>query len=237
MNIKGTTESLVWALRSLLRGIRPSDRFQHDYTIDFDVTVPLPEGATRILEEVVGALREVGVDAIVAEGTLLGLVRDGRLIPHDTDLDLYVVDPSNAVKVVHYLESRGWIVGQHARIGSVSTHVTLFNADRVLLDLTFFEQVGQRLMSFKERDGYLVIDDGVLLPPKAMSQYEHLLIPNDPEVFLERYYGSDWRVPKESKMFWKDEYCGIFVREIDDIVLERRAILRDAKRWAARPNA
>jgi hypothetical protein len=223
---------LFATVRQVLAGVsqrlkRPPTResFYHDFLIDFDVSKRLPADALEVLVSVVQELRASGVETIVAEGTLLGLVRDGALIAHDTDLDLYVIGPSSAVMAVECLEAAGWTVGQHARIGSVSSHITLFNSKHVLLDLTFFEQIGSQLMSFKEHDGYLAIDWDIMLPPAVMPNLNDLLVPNRPEAYLQEYYGSDWRVPKSKKTFWRDEFCGIFVRGVDDVVVARQSAI------------
>ena len=48
-----------------------------------------------------GALRDAGVDAFPAYGTLLGAVRDGKLIGHDSDADLgYVSHHTHPVDVI-----------------------------------------------------------------------------------------------------------------------------------------
>ena len=53
------------------------------------------------IEEVLGALKKAGIDAFPAYGTLLGAVREGRLIGHDSDADLgYVSDHTHPVDVV-----------------------------------------------------------------------------------------------------------------------------------------
>ena len=53
------------------------------------------------IEEVLEALRAAGVDAFPAYGTLLGAVRGGKLIGHDSDADLgYVSEHTHPVDVV-----------------------------------------------------------------------------------------------------------------------------------------
>ena len=42
----------------------------------------------RAIDEVLGALRKAGMEAFLAYGTLLGAVRNGHLIGHDSDADL-----------------------------------------------------------------------------------------------------------------------------------------------------
>jgi hypothetical protein len=53
------------------------------------------------IEEVLGALRKAGIEPFIAYGTLLGAVRGGRLIGHDSDADLgYVSRHSHPVDVI-----------------------------------------------------------------------------------------------------------------------------------------
>lgn len=216
--------------RSNVRHVLRPNGFFHYHAINFDTKQALPHDAIQTLVSEVARLRTVGIEAVVAGGTLLGIVREGALIPHDTDLDLYVIGASKAAAAVECLEAAGWTVGQHARIGSVSSHVTFYNEQQVLLDLTFFEVIGGQLMSFKERDGYLVIDAGIMTPPRVASQYTELLLPNLPETLLAAYYGQNWRTPKTKKTFWKDEYCGIYVDGVADIAAERKRIIRASKK-------
>lgn len=222
---------LAQVFQSINQGVRSSERFQHSFSIDFDVSRPLPEGAIEILGDVSRTLATHGIQAIVAEGTLLGLVRDQRIIPHDTDLDLYILNPDVAEMATEILQADGWQIGQHVRIGLVSSHITFYNDKQVLLDLTFFEQIGDRFYSFKERDGYLVIDVDIMTKPINTPGLDHLLMPAKPTAFLEAYFGRDWRTPKTKKTFWKDEYCGIFVRGVQDIVESRNKILRQTAKF------
>ncbi|MGZ8743548.1 MAG: hypothetical protein ACXWXO_11565, partial [Nocardioides sp.] len=53
------------------------------------------------IEEVLGALKKAGIDAFPAYGTLLGAVRGGKLIGHDSDADLgYVSEHTHPADVV-----------------------------------------------------------------------------------------------------------------------------------------
>ena len=40
------------------------------------------------MERILDALHEIGIEAFPAYGTLLGAVREGRLLGHDSDADL-----------------------------------------------------------------------------------------------------------------------------------------------------
>ena len=56
-----------------------------------DLRHPQPEHVEPLLDaidEVLAALRTAGVEPFLAYGTLLGAVREGRLLGHDSDADL-----------------------------------------------------------------------------------------------------------------------------------------------------
>jgi hypothetical protein len=53
------------------------------------------------IEQVLGAIKDVGIEAFPAYGTLLGAVRGGKLIGHDSDADLgYVSKHTHPVDVI-----------------------------------------------------------------------------------------------------------------------------------------
>jgi hypothetical protein len=59
------------------------------------------EPLMHAIEVVLAALREVGIEAFLAYGTLLGAVREGKLLGHDSDADLaYVSHLSHPVDVI-----------------------------------------------------------------------------------------------------------------------------------------
>src|SRR4051812_34244440 len=83
---------------------------------------PVQERLLRRVEEVVADLREFGIEPFVCYGTLLGLVRDGRLIAHDDDADLAYLSahehPADVVResyaVERHLRDRGHLVVRHS---------------------------------------------------------------------------------------------------------------------------
>jgi hypothetical protein len=84
--------------RGLPLGIDKSQRLAQTFdTRSAEHVAPLLDS----IEEVLTALRKAGVDAFPAYGTLLGAVREGRLIGHDSDADLgYVSEFTHPVDVV-----------------------------------------------------------------------------------------------------------------------------------------
>jgi hypothetical protein len=84
--------------RGLPLGIDKSLRLAQTFdTRSADHVKPLLDS----IEEVLGALKKAGIDAFPAYGTLLGAVREGHLIGHDSDADLgYVSEHTHPVDVI-----------------------------------------------------------------------------------------------------------------------------------------
>src|SRR6195952_4291639 len=165
---------------------------------DAGVRRHIAEGTARAIAD----LRDrIGVDAHISYGCLLGAVRDGRMIGHDSDADLAYLSrwthPADVVRESYRMERElrglGWKVirmsGADLKLflplpdGRV-VHVDVFGAFHV--EGTFYQLGG--------RSGEL---DRSALPPASTVPLEgvELAAPADPETVLAFLYGADWRIP------------------------------------------
>lgn len=158
-----------------------------------------------ITEEIIAVLdRELGIKAWLAFGSLLGAAREGKVIGHDSDVDLA------------YLSHQDTIVGMNREMFEI-TRVLRRAGMRVLNKSGSFVTV-----LFTAPDGAVgSIDvystfhlDGLLyetatvrapVPPSAIEplstlEFEgrELPTPADPDAMLEVSYGPNWRVPDPS---------------------------------------
>ena len=170
---------------------------------DAELVEPLLESIGVVLE----ALKEVGVDAFLAYGTLLGAVRSGKLIGHDSDADLgYVSDalePVDAIiesfRIQRALVERGFHV---TRYSGIAFRVTVQEADGTARGLDVFGGLFHR--------GHLYLMGEVGAPFER--EWIHPLgevglegrtfpAPARPEKLLEAMYGEAWRVPDPAYKF------------------------------------
>jgi SAM-dependent methyltransferase len=161
----------------------------------------IAEGTARAIAD----LRDhVGIDAHLSYGCLLGAVRDGRMIGHDSDSDLAYLSrhtsPADVVRESFRIEREmrelGWRVvrmsGADLKLflplpdGRV-VHVDVFGAFHVS---GVFYQMGGRSGD---------------LPPAALTPASTVVLegvelaaPADPEAVLAFLYGPGWRVPDPS---------------------------------------
>jgi SAM-dependent methyltransferase len=173
------------------------------------LTKPLSGEGSRLVEllldEVESLLRflndQVGVPAFICYGTLLGAVRDGRLIGHDNDVDVaYLSEKAFPVDVVRegfrverMLKAGGWRVrrGSGTRL---NVQVRLGDGSVRFVDIFTAHWVEGRL--------YIPSDTGFELPRTTMLPLttvdlhgRPLPAPADPETLLAATYGEGWRVP------------------------------------------
>ena len=169
------------------------------------------EAATATLldaaEAVLSALREVGVAAYLAYGTLLGAVREGHLLGHDSDLDLgYVSDHEYPVDVVSEsyrfesaLAAKGWVTRRYSGV-AFCVDVLQPDGGRVGLDVFggFFRD-GQ-LFQMGEIGAPLTREQILPLGSCTLSG-RPFPCPADAGAWLEAAYGTTWRTPDPAYHF------------------------------------
>lgn len=163
-----------------------------------DVRRHIAEGTARAISD----LRDkVGIDAHVSYGCLLGAVREGKMIGHDSDSDLAYLSahthPADIVRESFRMEREmrelGWKVvrmsGADLKLflplpDGRSVHVDVFGAFHV--EGVFYQLGG--------RSGQLPRE--ALTPVSTVTlEGVELAAPADPEAVLEFLYGPSWRVP------------------------------------------
>ncbi len=159
------------------------------------------EGAARALADL---RQRIGIDAHLSYGCLLGAVRDGRMIGHDTDADLAYLSahthPADIVResfrMERELRALGWKV---LRMSAADLKLLLPLPDGRVVHLDIFGafHVGDTFYQLGGRSGSLPRE---ALTPASSVVLEgvELTAPADPERVLAFLYGPSWRVPDPS---------------------------------------
>lgn len=159
------------------------------------------EALLDTIEDVLDGLREIGISAFPAYGTLLGAVRNGTLIGHDSDADLaYVSELSDPVDLIResyridrHLRARGYSVQRHSAFAMKIYVVEEDGSERGLdvfggayIDGTLYV-MGEVSADF-DRDRVYPLGTCTL-------EGRTLPAPADADGWLEITYGPNWRVP------------------------------------------
>jgi hypothetical protein len=177
-------------------------RVTHPYVlVRHGYRIPLAErDADEVWREVAALIERLaglGYESFVNSGTLLGLVRDGRLIAHDDDVDLAVVLRAETLPGV----VRAWnlLKAELHQVGLLRTdaaagprsHCKLWAADRLSVDLFPAWISGGRAYIWPHTCGDVASSD--LLPlGERVVHGSTVRLPRRPEPFLECNYGPDW---------------------------------------------
>jgi len=163
------------------------------------------------IEQLLAALHELGIDAFPAYGTLLGAVRGGALIGHDSDADLgYVSRFSTPVDVIResfqlerQLTRRGYRVHRYS---AAAFRVDVVEPDGFVRGLDVFG-------GFLE-GGNLILLGEIHTPfaresifPLGTTTLEGRTLPAParPDDLLAATYGPGWRVPDPAFVFAKPD--------------------------------
>lgn len=162
----------------------------------------------ELMDEVVRLLDvlrdEAGVPAYICYGTLLGAVRNGKLIGHDNDIDLaYVSEHPYPVDVVRegyrverVLRDAGWVV---RRGSGVRLNVRLRLSDNSVRFVDVFTSHWVNGVLYIPSDtGYRCSRDAILPLSTVELMGRPVPAPADSEALLAATYGKNWRVPDPS---------------------------------------
>lgn len=172
-------------------------------------------GTKRVLDDLNGAC---GVSAYLNYGALLGAVRDGAMIAHDSDTDVCYLSrhssPADVIaesyRIERTLRSRGWTLLRMSG-GDVKVLLPLSDGRQCHIDIFVAFRVGGVFYQLGNRSGRLWTS--AILPLSTVELHGvEFPAPADPERMLEFVYGPTWRVPDPSFRY-SDPVAG--VRRLD----------------------
>ena len=179
-------------------GIDKSNRLTKTFaSSDTDQVTPLLDA----IEVVLAALRGAGVEAFLAYGTLLGAVREGNFIGHDSDIDLgYVSRRTHPVDVIREsfrlqreLQAQGLLIDRYSAAAFKVTVVDADGSDWGLDVFGGFLREGRLYLMGEIGAPY---DEGWVFPLGTSTLAGRTFpVPAAPEKLLEATYGAGWRVP------------------------------------------
>ncbi|RZI82501.1 MAG: hypothetical protein EOO67_17925, partial [Microbacterium sp.] len=165
------------------------------------------------MENVLSALKEIGIEAFIVYGSLLGAVRGGRLIGHDSDADLgYVSRFTHPVEVQvesfriqRQLRELGY---ESFRYSGFAFRIDVYESDGSRRGLDLFG--GFIAPAYGEHPSMLYMMGEVGAPfeldwiyPLSEVSLEGRTLPAPavPEKLLESMYGTGWKVPDPAYKF------------------------------------
>jgi len=134
-------------------------------------------------------------------GTALGLIREGDFISHDTDIDVACFndfvrkDHQKMADIKRELVAKGFTVVDSNK---AYLHNDFFIRDGEKIEIWWFDKIDDEWIF-----GDTVRYDKIFFDLPMIIDFldTKILVPNNPERFLELTYGSDWGIPNPKKQY------------------------------------
>lgn len=158
-------------------------------------------------------------------GTLLGIIREGRLLGHDLDIDVgvYADGAQNIERLREKLIQHGCKLMRSYRVEEIGVVEDSFLIEGVKFDLSYYYQEEGvdvvYLMYDMQKDESAKVVQLRCSPIKEIVQINFnggdINVPKDSEKYLAERYGENWRIPDKNYIYWegpsakKTEYIGL----------------------------
>ena len=205
MNFVFTAKRVV---KKILFGFSMVD-FREFNSFPFNNNRKLSSEAVKDLVRGCNILESLQLNYRLADGTILGIHRDGRLIPHDNDIDVDILisEKVDLRKIHDLFYSNGFRLGRKVFYKRKIQQLAYYNIEtHDIFDMIFWYPDRDHVVNYSELNFERTQDVKYFHESSEIYfQGRAFPAPAPLEEWLEMRYGKDWRIPKTFKGDWKEE--------------------------------
>lgn len=165
------------------------------------------EATRTVLDELINRCK---VDAYLSYGALLGAIREGGMIAHDSDTDVcyfsHHTNPADIIlenyRIERELKQLGWEILRMSG-GDIKVLWMLSDGRKVHIDIFSAFKIDGVFYQLGNRNGDFDLADLLPLGTVAIDGVE-FPAPRNPEAMLTYIYGPSWRVPDPAFTYYDD---------------------------------
>ncbi|MBR5451684.1 MAG: hypothetical protein IKV36_01680 [Clostridia bacterium] len=150
-------------------------------------------------------------------GTLLGIIREGRLLGHDIDVDiaLHIKGKEGVTRIREVLESKGCQLNSSFCVDEIGVVEDSFYVMGIKFDVAYYfekEDKDVTYLMYKNpynppQDGFFNVVELSCSPIRELTQVDFggkmINVPKESEKYLAERYGENWRIPDKNYIYWK----------------------------------
>lgn len=156
---------------------------------------------------------EYGVNFFIANGTLLGIVRDKKLITRDMDLDIivYLEKDIDIIRFRDFLTKKGYTLLHAFSVETIGITQETYVYDDIMVDISYVRKAGEKYYPYVLYDTDVEKNKVIVFPftgynTKKYGYQGHFInVPEKPDLFLEQSYGKNWKTPNPNYIYWENE--------------------------------
>ena len=162
------------------------------------------EGLKR-LKLACSLLEALDVSYWVSAGTMLGLYRDGGLIPHDTDIDVETMDTHRAEDIKKAFSENNYKLVREVFYKKIPMQIAFASlSDNIIFDIYLYVKYDEDTIINYSDSGVLQLPYG-FIQNKRISMFKGVAVPvpYSTEEYLTYRFGN-WMEPEKTKGGWAD---------------------------------
>ena len=191
----------------------------------------------KLITKIQNIFKSINVNHFIFAGCLLGLIRDGKLIEHDNDIDFGIYDykEEDKIKIQNILIENGFVLHRNFYYNDTLTEQT-YLISNIKIDIFYFYESENEsyCYSFLPHD-FLRCNEMIVFKttqPKIISTTNikvnnyNVTIPSNYIDFITCTYGEDWKTHKSNWNYWEtqnNKQVGIgYTESIEEIEDEKK---------------
>lgn len=170
----------------------------------------------NILIELEKILEQTECEFFFDMGTLLGIIREGKLIDFDADIDIGIIlrNPQIILDVRKAMVSNGAIYTRKYIVDNIGETINSFKYKGIDIDICYYFETSQDLIGYLFYDPENKYETDILHVVRTkcsliqqIDKFEfnnyHINVPQMKEKYLSERYGKNWMIPDKNYVYWK----------------------------------
>lgn len=163
------------------------------------------------------SLEKQGVNFFFDMGTLLGIIREGRLLKHDLDIDVAVFneDEGEIAEIKNALLKLGCTHKFRYVVEDIGIVEDSYVLNNIKFDLSYYRKEDEKDICYlayidseknypdNQLSTVKLSCDKIRNTKKILFEGFQINVPEKPEHYLSQRYGENWTVPDKGYVYWK----------------------------------